>query len=537
MERIGMMDGKKVKVVIKEVYKHTAACEACRSRKRKCDGKAPCSYCQSKNLQCQFAEQRKRGPKKARITPAETSALATASFESQLLDLSEAHQYFNNTYVEFLKMLIPVEFADAMHPETVAHKIQTYAALALAARILGDAPKAKVYISTARLLTGSVFDSPDPNTIAAMLIMGQYWYFVLDMHLAAYYASMACNLAKISPFEITGRLGAHCQVAMIVLTDTISAKQKAVLLKKVSQSITQRGDLADRIYAGVINQVACFLGTLGLNLSYPDMSSLSNTFNLLDNVETLSDEQRAEFLTAVNNTPDRTQYPEFMSEKSASSHSTFMRDIYRPAYNAIVEWKSGRPQDAMAHAISCSEELMKLQRTTPLLGILSKYANLTKFAFLAKFFYEQNQYFLAKQMCDLIKDICRAMSPEYDFMYNLTEEFITTKLELIRPSYAPDPSPPQQPPFVPTPTPTPTPTTTTTSTDSILFFNDTYDSLNPEIPVSPGFLSDSPLSSGNLSPNSSDTPNSPDSVFNTNELSNPFNINIIGLDVVQQFFN
>lgn len=36
--------GRQVKVMIKEIYKHTAACNACRTRKRKCDGKAPCSY-------------------------------------------------------------------------------------------------------------------------------------------------------------------------------------------------------------------------------------------------------------------------------------------------------------------------------------------------------------------------------------------------------------------------------------------------------------------------------------------------------------
>ena len=85
-----VVNGKHIKVVVKEVLKHTAACEACRARKRKCDGQAPCTYisllhplsqrlplpssfspsswlfdvpnCLSKNQECVFAAPRKRGP-------------------------------------------------------------------------------------------------------------------------------------------------------------------------------------------------------------------------------------------------------------------------------------------------------------------------------------------------------------------------------------------------------------------------------------------------------------------------------------------
>src|SRR5688500_11336184 len=44
-----------VKVVIKEVKHRTAACIACRKRKRKCEGRSPCAHCATHNIPSYFA--------------------------------------------------------------------------------------------------------------------------------------------------------------------------------------------------------------------------------------------------------------------------------------------------------------------------------------------------------------------------------------------------------------------------------------------------------------------------------------------------
>lgn len=36
-------DGKQMKITVKEIYKNSAACEACRVSKKKCNGVSPCS--------------------------------------------------------------------------------------------------------------------------------------------------------------------------------------------------------------------------------------------------------------------------------------------------------------------------------------------------------------------------------------------------------------------------------------------------------------------------------------------------------------
>lgn len=38
------VNGKRVKVIITDIIKQSAACSTCKQRKKKCDGKIPCSY-------------------------------------------------------------------------------------------------------------------------------------------------------------------------------------------------------------------------------------------------------------------------------------------------------------------------------------------------------------------------------------------------------------------------------------------------------------------------------------------------------------
>lgn len=97
-----------------------------------------------------------------------------------MIDKIEA-QNLNLFYLEFVSYSMPVSLKRIMSPITVPHRVQTYplffihavyfislllryAALAISARLAGDLQRAKAYISQARILAGSVFDSPSPDT-------------------------------------------------------------------------------------------------------------------------------------------------------------------------------------------------------------------------------------------------------------------------------------------------------------------------------------------------------------------------------------
>ena len=106
----------------------------------------------------------------------------------QMLDFVEARN-FNEFYGKFVRLVLPVSHYDFMRPRTTAHKVQSYLystnddvttrthatctssliprkfiALAYIARISGAAAISQKYISQARVLSGSIYDTPDVNS-------------------------------------------------------------------------------------------------------------------------------------------------------------------------------------------------------------------------------------------------------------------------------------------------------------------------------------------------------------------------------------
>lgn len=53
------------RVTVKQKKKQTAACDACKRRRRKCTGTLPCAYCTEKRCECNYSQQHKRGKRKA----------------------------------------------------------------------------------------------------------------------------------------------------------------------------------------------------------------------------------------------------------------------------------------------------------------------------------------------------------------------------------------------------------------------------------------------------------------------------------------
>jgi hypothetical protein len=62
----------------------TTSCEACRTRKKKCNGSNPCSYCIGANVECRWGLRNKRGPKKGYIADLEARAQMLRSVTSLL---------------------------------------------------------------------------------------------------------------------------------------------------------------------------------------------------------------------------------------------------------------------------------------------------------------------------------------------------------------------------------------------------------------------------------------------------------------------
>lgn len=415
------VNGKRIKMVIKEVKNITVACDSCREKRRKCDGNSPCAFCHSKNLLCKFSRPKKRGPKKQQNnTPVGNFVITIGpeSLENELLDKVEAHNYQCGFFMEFVHMTIPINRLDKLHaPLTTAQKVQSYSALAFASRLYGDHFQAKKYISQARVLAGSIFDSPDPDTISALLMMSNYWQLVLDLPLSYYYGNMAVTLAKLlSPDRLTDRLAAYCQVVFIMASNT-TMQQKSYAVTKLANKLQQYSD-NDRLrcYGYFLEVSSCLVETFKMNVFAADPEVLPKLFEALDHVH-ISEEAREE-ITARLLKADAAQ-----GDTPPGIPLTFIRKIFCPLYKAIVDWRSGHVIESMEQGQLCLIELQKLRDANGL-GILAEVPHLSMFASLAKAFYENNCPQLGEKLCETIKEVCKIMEPEYSFLSQRTDKLM-----------------------------------------------------------------------------------------------------------------
>eukprot|EP00026_Physarum_polycephalum_P006010 Phypoly_transcript_06050.p1 GENE.Phypoly_transcript_06050~~Phypoly_transcript_06050.p1 ORF type:complete len:565 (+),score=69.51 Phypoly_transcript_06050:111-1805(+) len=460
-ERIDLINGKRVKVTIKNLTKNTSACDVCRDRKKKCDGKAPCSYCVANNKECHFSQRRKRGPKFKSASPSSSSDeiqinrsanntptnglnnsgavtihgrangmaifnAATSRYECEIIDKLEGSA-FKEFYLLFVNPYMHLNSENIMSPITVAHRVQAYSALAIAARLCGDRSKAQTYMAQARALAGSVFDSPNVDTVAAMLMLAQFCRLTLDVPLYKYYCHLAYGLTKVGHTKIQGKLGASCEMYNIMAKEDLNLKQKAVLIKQHLGHLALSKDVADIIYMLFCENAANMLGSCNVNIVQPDLSSLSNCFYLLQNA-IITPQERDEMLRVVNLAKTAIN-ASFGKELKAVYVNTF----YCPMYSALVEWKSGHPAAALPHALVILDGLQKLH-DAGLIAIVAKPSHIALMGTLVTFFYEQGLYTMAEQMCKKIKHICEILSPEYDFLRLRVDEYMSTKLATIPPS-------------------------------------------------------------------------------------------------------
>lgn len=408
------------------LFRTTNACDACRIRKRKCDGKHPCSYCVAKNQTCEFSQKKKRGPKKRKIDETfdeDNSSIVIVDpspKEADMADLIEGFKYLELCW-NHVRICGFTNKSKIHSPSTTAIKVQAYSAVAYAARLCGDKVHATTYINQARLLAGTIFDTPDMDAVAALMMMCHYSLLTLDLPRSAFYSAVASNLAKIVPSgKFDMKVGAFCQLTNILSDSTLPKSQKITTLQTVSKNLMPKLQLVapDKAtaLANIIEFHASTIQILGFNTFYPESTYASKAFHLFDDV-VISEEARLRLFGHMN------QILFGCYEKGVVNHANFAKVILIPSYRAVVNWKSGHIGEAIENAIHCLAGLQVLDNSC-IFGLLSHFPQVCVLGSVVKMLLEQGQVFLAKQLGDKIKSICNVMKPDLDFMCQQVDELM-----------------------------------------------------------------------------------------------------------------
>eukprot|EP00026_Physarum_polycephalum_P003218 Phypoly_transcript_03228.p1 GENE.Phypoly_transcript_03228~~Phypoly_transcript_03228.p1 ORF type:complete len:816 (+),score=189.11 Phypoly_transcript_03228:74-2449(+) len=458
-----------VKFIVKEVYRHTAACDACKVRKRKCDGVAPCKYCVSKNIKCEFSQQKKRGPSKKpkpekdNKSPIETKptttiipndnisksgvvkvnnsnssvstigtltegdnianmalqvareSLATSVIDKEMLNTLELNHYID-LYTRFVTNVVPgCNVQSLISPSSIAHKLQSYAAMAFAARSIGDYTKAKLFISQGRVLAGSIFDSPDLDTVVGMIMMGNYWQMSLNLPLSGHYANLAWSLFKLLR-RPDYRVQLCCQVNYIMSDANTNDDGKSELLLNAARSLRAQGNAPDALPSLLLSLSAKVVPLFGSTMFFPH--NMPNIFQIFREVFITEEERGSimEDLCAIEKVMVRQTF--YISAKDAVHPYLLQVKLYQ----TIIEWKSNHVDAAFAQALQ-SWEICKKMQSAKILGVTCDFPHLCLLAGLADFFKEMNQLGHALHVCNLLRQICNLMGPDYDFAAECVEDF------------------------------------------------------------------------------------------------------------------
>jgi hypothetical protein len=156
---------------------------------------------------------------------------------------------------------------------------------------------------------------------------------------------------------------------------------------------------------------------LGFNTFYPDTKIASDAFSQFDGLS-ISEDARLRLFDCME------QIAICCQDKQAT-HSAFAKVIMIPSYRAVINWKSNHIQEAIEDTISCLAGLQVLDNAC-LFGMLSHFPQICVLGSLVKMLLEQGQIFLAKQLGDHIKNVCKIMKPDLDFICRQVDELLKT---------------------------------------------------------------------------------------------------------------
>lgn len=412
-----------------KLYRNKSACEACKERRRKCDGN-PCSYCVGKNKTCTFLVQKKRGPAKKQRLLEPGYQTASLSSENTLADRVEMLKYLT-IYFRFDKhaVFLSQNIDTLMTPKTVPLQIQLYSALATSAQSCGDFGRGIQFINHARALSGSVYDNVDCDVVKGFIMMRKYWYNVLDFVQCTHYANLSWSLAKFcGKLDVPVRM--HCELAAKMADFTTSVEEKISFLKK--SIATSKANFKAfytrelRVFILFSSLAAAFLEHLRFDIFF--LVCAETLFIDLSKIH-LSPEARLHLLECVNDI-----HIEVSTLDGTTDNSVILiiSKVFTPLYQAIVNWRSNRISEAMSQALQCVHafdifiSLNISLHSSNLFGTVVRCPHITLMGSLMHFFMEQHQYDLATKVEAIIIAICASRGPPYAPIIKAIREFRST---------------------------------------------------------------------------------------------------------------
>lgn len=206
--------------------KKTGACDPCRRRKIKCDGKFPCSQCaKNSNHECVYVEARKRGPKIGQLKKLkeENNLLREVLMNGQLgtstsiariptaLTVFNGESRFVHAYFMYDNSVVPIIDEDSYHAKAllqtkgeeideqdcIVFKFLHYSILSIGARQLHYFDQAKEFYEVARNLGSQYYDQPSEEAAAAFSLLGCYALGSRDLSKATMYMTIAINMCRL----------------------------------------------------------------------------------------------------------------------------------------------------------------------------------------------------------------------------------------------------------------------------------------------------------------------------------------------------
>jgi hypothetical protein len=276
------------------------ACIACKQRKGKCCGN-PCTYCVTKNIQCEFVDGKKRGPTARAELPTTISASPILIKNAELFRLRQQSDFLD-FYFQLLGALIPMEFKAPLL-STVSYskhpvRLQLCIVYAHVMSTFGEIKLAEQYSIEAHRIAPQLFNSATKETAVALLMMAQFLWGKDNR--AWIYSTNAANIAKILPAQTPEvkktALAAHI---LGVLSDPNTTGEKKA--SKALKALSHYPSVAPReIIINFIARIRINLGRL-LKIRFGSPTLLFESFfvpaiieqsareELLRNIEQLED--------------------------------------------------------------------------------------------------------------------------------------------------------------------------------------------------------------------------------------------------------
>lgn len=413
-------------ITLKDTNRLTAACDACRERKRKCDGKAPCHFCLSRRITCQYSQRKKRGPpgrKKQEENNNVSSALTTirntayslgaADLEYGISNQTEMNKYIN-FYVRYMNVIAPVCSAEKLTaPDTNECQVQSYAVVAIASRLCGDIGRSKMCIGSARQLAGTIYDSPQQDAAVAMLLMSSYFQIDLDFPMTSHYLSLSWSLLKLIPINYSDLLYLYIYSNYLVMDNNTTNRQKEQALRNLVNQITPEASHKVQFFARVLSVSAAIFQVFDSNILWPIEKLEANYQKIYNTI--VSEQDRLKILTLLNALQAE------IEQLGAPDILVQGFRVFTGVLRAIAEWKSGHDLEALSFALQVTESLHILHENN-CLGFTADYSFICLLAQMVQYFYEHNYAHQASKLSEFIRIMCRTMGPGYNFVIEFMDQ-------------------------------------------------------------------------------------------------------------------